>query len=463
MTDFNSGISLWKPFETTEATKQRSALANPAATNRNKRQWIWEMMASVRTTLPLPGHGLSADEAKQYLRIHDNLPTIFRVIPKDTHPFRCPLCEQESYDTWIYDLAWIRQCPVHQRLGKKRTALRKNPNAELFNPSHLCYSSADKQAAYRRWRRAQFDPLLYFRALQPIVEVCAIDTHLIPINLYAPYPKSTYRLDHSCLYPGDEIFPDVMISLFPKTRNMIQHTHAKSRKMVKHIIPRYPSTCLSGFYSTYLNVQCYFLKEKVIKRVKNFIRATFPGAQFDCVIGSSLSQPVCIPGAAFQIWRTILNTSSTYYPWQSAPGSQLFRNFAPCIGSYLIPRPMKGFWAGRYTPHPTKLYRVKDETTLPTPLTLFVYEIDLWNLFRAILVFLLHAYIGVQCPPKPTCTMVELIETIPEWAIPGNHFGDEINVYLDDDHFIVTFPYSYIDPYCRDLKPLFEKYLQIGS
>lgn len=116
----------------------------------------------------------------------------------------------------------------------------------------------------------------------------------------------------------------------------------------------------------------------------------------------------------------------------------------------LIPSQMLGFTEGKYYPGKTP-FSIDSNNVLPLGLTLLVYQIDCWCLFRSILKFLTSASIELSASPNGRMLSRDLASAIPLWAHPHSLYSEDIVTYLINDRFVTLFPFSYIDPECGDI------------
>jgi hypothetical protein len=423
----NSGRSLWKPYESEFGRVLRCRAANPTLSRKE-----FSALFEDESLYPLPGH---RQEPHLWADFDNTNPSFFFKYSPDRS--LCTTCLRLGYHSWLFDIDWITHCPIH---GIPLT--RHHPASSL----NLVESSNPR-------RDTLFNPAQYFTTLDPLVRFCRLDADLVPLNLFNPMDGPFALTEHLCHFANELTYPPLMLALFPHQRSLVQGIDLPIQKFVKVVIDRStPDT--SRFYLTALKIRCHYIREQLRRRILWMIRSRNKTTSIDQVIQhADLAVSFCyvtdVVTTAYKIWLSLLQQSTdTSRRPNDFFGAPLYRN----LFGYqrpLIPTPMLGFSIGKKTTCPTFVTR---HSLLPLGLTLLVYEIDCWCLFRSILQFLVSAKTALAAVPDGHLLTLQLIRQIPLWARANAYYSDGLAVYLIDDRFVVLFPRSYIDPACSDIE-----------
>lgn len=441
----NSGRALWKPYESEFGRDLRLAAANPGWRKSKAGQRQLRDLSNPNLD-PLPGHHVPLEVVNRFHARPKNRWPLFKPPHREEAACLCPACYKMGYHSWLFEMKWLKRCPIH---GNQLVSSTRTPITPTVG------DLPDGKPSQADFASALFDPLPYFHALTPLAEFCQLDFSISPVNLFDS-TKGAFALDvHDSHYSDELIYPSMMLSLFPKSWSMISNGSPHLVKFTKLEIDRNPIPDLNRFYLTHVKIRSHFVQERVRKRILHLIRSQSLRKPSDREIESYapaeyFHEDMDILCTAYRIWSSIAahSTNTSVRPSKFC-GERLYYNvFGYSVP--LVPTPMLGFTEGKSYLQPSPNF-VSRENVLPWGLTLLVYEIDCWCLFRSILMFLTNAHRALAATTNGRMLSRDLAPKIPLWAQPGMHYSDDLSTYLIDGRFVLLVPWSYIDPSCSDI------------
>jgi hypothetical protein len=446
----NSGRSLWKPYESVCGREMRILAANPGLPkSRLSKKMLQNLDES--DNYPLPGHRV-LDRQRRHKPEHKNIWPLFD--PSNTSEIKsfCPGCSELGYHSWLFEMSWLQRCPIHG-ISLDKCSTRKYITGKIGNfheiESNLYKTKSDLVDAL-------FDPLPYFKALDPLLNFCQTDFSLTPINLFNP-KEGAYALDyHNSHYAGDLIFPSLMVKVFPKCWRLIENVDPPLQKYVKIEIDKSSVPDFKNFYFTGVDISCHFIRERIRKRILSMIRARSNTKITEVQIEKTpvldyLYDRMDILTVAYKIWLSIIRQAGdTSARLKNICGDRIYYNIFG-VHSPLPPVPMLGFTKGKRFPNNFPTY-IDKNNVIPLSLTFLVYEVDCWCLFRAILKFLSIADLELNATSNGMMLATDLIDRLPLWTHPRSHYSSDLAVYIRNGRFLTLIPSAYLDPDCTDIR-----------
>lgn len=447
----NTGRALWKPFESEFGRHLRLAAANPGLSKTKAGQKQLKDLENPNL-YPLPGHQVPQEEVDRLRSRPKNRWALFKPPYIEKATWLCPSCYKMGYHSWLFEMQWLKCCPIHNIPFEEAITSKSATLVRLGVQNSESGLSRHSEAL----TNALFDPLPYFHALNSLAQFCQLDFSITPVNLFDS-TKGAFALDtHDSHYADELIYPSIMLSLFPKSWPMISKAGPHLVKLISLEMDRYPIPDLNRFYLTHVKIRSHYVRERVRKRILHLIRWRSKRKISDHEIDNYapaeyFHEDMDILCTAYKIWSSIAkhSTDTSVRPSKFC-GERLYYNvFGYTVP--LIPTPMLGFTEGKSYLKSSPSF-ISRENALPWGLTLLVYEIDCWCLFRSILMFLTTAQRELAATPNGRLLSRDLSPKIPRWAQPGMHYSEDVSVYLLDDRFLLLFPWSYIDMSCSDIE-----------
>lgn len=444
----NNGRALWKPYESPFGRAMRFIAANPGLDwTKSGRKQLQDLEDLAR--YPSSGHRVSVADCETYVSLPDDPRSVFPSANNSKVTSICPKCSLLGFHSWLFEMEWLTSCPVHGvpfRIPGKRESI-----ARLCRSHELKWESHSRKAN----KSTLLNPSPFFKALNPIARFCHLDSEIVPVNLFNSISGACALSNHDSHFACDSIYVNFMLTLFPQSWFLIQGTDPPLRKIIKIEIDREHTPDLSRYYLTNLNIRCHYIRERVHKRIVRLVQSRQIKAKTEHEIQNYFVEEyfhgeMDILNTAYKIWQSIIQCSDDTSDRPRNFGGERLYYSAFGYETPLVPVPMHGFTIGKRYPrdHPTFINK---ENVLPLGLTLLVYEIDCWCLFRSILKFLVCADLELEAAPNGRMLSRSLMAKIPVWAFPNSYYSDDIGVYLIEDRFVTLFPYNYIDPSCRDI------------
>lgn len=445
----NSGRSLWKPYESVYGREMRIRAANPGLP---KSKLTKSMVQKIEKTdgYPLPGHRVL--ENQRYIPKQENVWPLFDPTNHTDAKSFCPACFELGYHSWFFEMSWLHNCPIHG-LALEKYNTGKYITGKIANfhkvESSLYETKPDLVDAL-------FNPLPYFKALDPLHKFCETDFSLAPINLFNP-KEGAYALDyHTSHYASDIVFPSLMVKMFPKSWTLIKNVSPPLQRYTKFELNEYSVPDLKSFYLTNVGISCHYIRERIRKRILSFIRSRSKKRITDVQINKTHVLDYFYEGMdiliiAYKIWlSTMRQASDTSARLENISGERIYYNIFR-VHSHLPPVPMLGYIKGKRFPSNFPTY-IDKNNVIPLSLTLLVYEVDCWCLFRAILSFLSSAEQELKATSSGQMLAADLIARLPFWTHPRAHYSSDLAVYLRNGRFLVLIPSVYLDPDCTDIR-----------
>lgn len=461
----NTGRAFWKPYESDFGRQLRIIVANPIL-SRTKSGRKQLQNITYNDCYPLPGHRIDEDMIRKYRSATDTSWPLFRPAYKKTSTRFCPRCCELGYHSWLFAMEWQTQCPVHE------IPLESFINSEdITHALSRYHTGALTYTAKAALGDALLNPERYFRALEPLESFCQLDNAVIPISLFNILPQnlsailnSSPVIDplnvHHDHYANEEIFASLILKLFPKSWSLIRKVKPIQQKYIKIKFNRDPVRNTYLFELDKLEPYCQPIRKRVERRIINLLKwpkgkALTERALDKVPVIDFFYKEMDILLVAYQIWRSLMGIPiNTHRSERYFCGKRLYSNIFGHIAP-LIPVPMNCFIEGKHYPFPLAPGDINHRNALPLGLSLLIFEIDCWCLFRSILKFLTTASAVLDSAPNGRIYTPSLVDKIPLWARPGSHYSNNVAVYLIEDHFVTLIPMSYLDVACRDID--FEK------
>lgn len=279
----NNGQALWKPYESELGRTLRIHAANPGLSQINLgRKNLFSFKDSY--FYPQPGHRIPPEECEAYRLSNEHRWRVFNHRDSDSGNSVCTLCARLGFHSWLFNVAWLNRCPVHDvplecghTLNAVTRLLLKSKEADL-----------NQYGGKAELREALFSPLPYFKALCPLARFCHLDDAITPVHLFNPIAGEYALTEHNSIFACSELYPSLMQALFPENWAMIAGLGVPVSKLIKVEVPRYPIPDLSRFYLTHLRIRCHYIRESVRKRILRLIKSKSLKRLTDSEIGKSV-------------------------------------------------------------------------------------------------------------------------------------------------------------------------------
>jgi len=369
---------------------------------------------------------------------------------ESTHSF-CPRCSELGYHSWLYEISWINSCPIHKHpLEEKNSSSPLSHSLNNFNPQNSQHYNSKSELI-----DALFNPTPYFEALSPLVSFCELDFPITPISTSNPFQGAYTLAEHNSHFANEEIYLSIMLAIYPSSREFVKGLNPSFQKSVIKRIPRHSKPNFHQFNLADLNARSNLVREKVQIRIEHLIQSV-SGVKLtktrlqEVEVLDYFYEGMDILIIAYKIWSSLLKISpSTHNRPKGFVGERIYINTFGYTAP-LIPALMTNFTEGKQRFHMPGS-PIRNENALPVCLSLLIYEVDCWCLFRSILTFLSTVVNGINSSTNNILSKGDLQRMLPSWAHPYSYYSDDIAIYLIDEQFVVVIPEKYQDIMCSDI------------